>query len=64
MEIQGPTSHAVTLKVYPGATHAFDADGVNFEVMGHKMISHPAATRDAVARVQAFLAKHIGGEDR
>ncbi len=64
MDIVGPSNHAVTLKVYPDATLAFDVDGVNFEIMGHKMKSHPAAARDAVARVQAFLANHLAGEDR
>jgi dienelactone hydrolase len=64
MKAVGPTGHAVTLKVYPGATHAFDAEGPDFEVMGHVMKYHPAASRDAVARVRAFLATHLAGEDR
>ena len=55
------TRHAVTLKVYPGATHAFDVERLDLEYLGHTLKFHPAAARDAVTRVQAFLAKHLGG---
>lgn len=61
MRIEGPTGHAVTLKVYPGASHAFDVDGLDYEYLGHAMKFHPAAARDVVARVQAFFAMHLGG---
>ena len=61
MELKGPTRHAVTLKVYPDGTHSFDVDKPDREYLGHTMKYHPAATRDAVARVQAFLANYLGG---
>ena len=61
MEMKGPTRHAFTLKVYPGATHSFDVDRPDREYLGHTIKFHPAAARDAVARVQAFLAKYLGG---
>jgi dienelactone hydrolase len=61
METVGPTRHAITLKVYPGATHSFDV--VRFEpivYLGHNLKNDPEAARDAVAQVKAFLAKHLG----
>jgi len=61
MELIGPTRHAVTLKVYPDATHAFDVDLPDQEYLGHVMKFHAAASQDSVTRVQAFLAKHLGG---
>lgn len=59
MELKDPIGHAVTLKVYPGATHAFDADWPGGVFFGHSMKFDPDAARDAVTRVQAFLARHL-----
>ncbi len=61
MEMKGPTRHALTLKVYSGATHSFDVDIPDRQYLGHAMKFHPSATRDAVARVWTFLSKHLGG---
>lgn len=60
MELRDPIGTAVTLKVYPGATHAFDADQPAGVFYGHSMKFDAEATQDAVTRVQAFLLKHLG----
>ena len=60
MELRDPIGHAVTLKVYPGATHAFDADQPGGEFYGHTIKFDPEATQDAAARVQTFLLKYLG----
>ncbi len=60
MELKDPIGHAVTLKVYPGATHAFDADWPGGEFYGHIMKFDPEAAQDAEVRVQGFLAKYLG----
>jgi dienelactone hydrolase len=59
MEMKGPSRHSITLKVYPGATHSFDVDRPDREYQGHTLKFHPSATRDAEARVRAFLGKHL-----
>ena len=51
MELKDPIGSTVTLKVYPGATHAFDADQPEEEYLGHTLRFDPEATQDAVARV-------------
>ena len=53
------TEHNITLKVYPGATHAFDIDRPYRVYLGHTMRFHPSAARDAEARVRSFLAEHL-----
>lgn len=60
MELRDPIGPTVTLKVYPGATHAFDADQPGGEFYGHTMRFDPEATQDAVARVRAFLFRYLG----
>ena len=60
MTIEGPTDHEMKLKVYPGATHAFDVAGMDHEYLGHTMKYDPVATQDAVARSRAFLRKYLG----
>ena len=59
MVLVGPTEHTITLKVYPGATHAFDVDLPDRELLGHTMKFHPSAARDTEARVRAFFAEHL-----
>ncbi len=51
--------HEVILKVYPGAYHGFDAEGLNTEYMGHRLQYNPAAAADSIIQVKAFLAKHM-----
>jgi dienelactone hydrolase len=47
--------HAVELKRYPGAYHAFDAQGAARSYLGHTLGYHPAAAEDSFARTRAFL---------
>ncbi len=55
----GKTRHEVILKVYPGAYHCFDAEGVDTNYMGHRVQYDPAAAADAIAQVKTFLTKHL-----
>lgn len=50
------------LVTYPGVAHAFDNDRLvrRREEFGHPMQYDALATADAVARVQAFLARSLG----
>jgi len=49
----------ITLKVYPGATHGFDMEGVDVEVQGHRMLYNPEATADSIVQVREFLSEHM-----
>jgi dienelactone hydrolase len=51
--------HEVSLKVYPGAYHCFDWEGVNTNYMGHRLQYCPRAAADAIIQVKEFLAKHL-----
>jgi len=56
----GKTAHEVILKVYPGAYHTFDAEGVDTtSATGVRYKYDPEATADAIVRVKEFLAKHM-----
>ena len=52
--------HEVTLKVYPGAYHAFDSFGVDSLVRGYYVMRYDReAAEDAKKWVRAFLGKHL-----
>jgi dienelactone hydrolase len=55
----GKTLHEIILKIYPGAYHCFDGEGVNENYRGHRLQYNPSAAADAVVRVKTFLAKHL-----
>lgn len=48
------------LKVYSGATHAFDAPRGNRTYLGHHMAYDAAAATDAEDRTRRFLASRLG----
>jgi dienelactone hydrolase len=52
--------HALQLKVYQGARHAFDAEATPRYFAGHYMGREPAAAADALAETRAFFAGHLG----
>jgi dienelactone hydrolase len=56
----GKTPYEVILKVYPGAYHTFDSEGVDVKTpSGVRFKYGPEATADAIIRVKEFLAKHM-----
>jgi dienelactone hydrolase len=55
----GDTQHEVILKVYPGAFHCFDYEGMNKIFMGRRMQYDKVAAADAIIQVKNFLAKHM-----
>jgi len=50
----------VSLKVYPGATHAFDAPGPDRTYFGHHLAYDAAAAADAIQRTHRFLSSRLG----
>jgi dienelactone hydrolase len=54
-----PTKPEIILKIYPGAYHDFDWEGVDEIYVGHRMLYDPIATQDAIIQVKSFLAKHL-----
>jgi dienelactone hydrolase len=53
------TEHGATLKIYPGAYHDFDFEGVDEVYEGHKLRYDQEAAEDAIKQVQSFLTKHL-----
>jgi dienelactone hydrolase len=51
---------ATNLKVYSGATHAFDAPRANRTYLGHQMAYDAGAAGDAEDRTRRFLASRLG----
>ena len=47
--------HRPLLKIYPGATHAFDSSGRKRVYRGHHLEPDPSATKDSVALTRKFL---------
>lgn len=56
---RGKTKREVILKIYPGAYHCFDWEGIDFTYQGHRLIHDPKATKDAALQVKNFLSKHL-----
>lgn len=52
---------AVTLVLYPGATHAFNAPAPLREYLGHHLEYDAKATADAWRQVRSFLHENLGG---
>ena len=52
---RGGESPGVALKLYPGATHAFDARGPERYAYGHRLVYHETAAEDSFAMTQQFL---------
>jgi dienelactone hydrolase len=48
------------LKVYPGATHAFDAPRPERTYLGHRLAYDAAAAADAIERTHRFLSSRLG----
>ena len=54
------TTHEVILKVYPGAYHTFDAEGVDVKTPTAVRFKYdPSAAADAIVQVKDFLAKPL-----
>jgi len=55
----GKTTPEVKLKIYPGAYHGFDREGLDETFRGHRFLYNREAAVDAVIQVKNFLAKHL-----
>ena len=53
------TEHEIILKIYPGAYHNFDWEGVDEIYEGHRLLYDPVASQDAIIQVKDFLAKYF-----
>ena len=59
MTLDGEPVHAYELVVYPGATHAFDVEGLSTEFQGHVLRYDPEAAAAAHDRMATFLVEHL-----
>ena len=56
----GKTQNEVILKIYPGAHHCFDWEGVDLVTPdGHRVLYNREALADSIVQVREFLAKHL-----
>ena len=56
----GKSTHEVILKIYPGAHHGFDWEGVDLvKLHQHRILSNPEALADSIIQVKEFLAKYL-----
>ncbi len=53
------TPHGTTLKVFAGAQHAFDFEGIDKQVEGHTVRYDPQAAEKAIQMIRAFLGKWL-----
>jgi dienelactone hydrolase len=60
-EREGSRDRPLELVVYRDAQSGFDRDGVDATVGDRRFQYQPEAAEDAIARVRAFLARHLGG---
>jgi dienelactone hydrolase len=58
-ELAQTDGHALQLKTYPGALHAFDAPRPPHQFAGHVIGRDPAAAEDAIAETRAFFASRL-----
>ncbi len=49
----------ITLKIYPGAHHGFDMEGLDLVQAGHRVLYNPQALADSIVQVREFLGKHL-----
>jgi dienelactone hydrolase len=56
---QKRTPNEVIMKVYPGAYHGFDIEGIDTSYTDHRFRYNPSAAADSIIQVKAFLAKHL-----
>jgi len=59
MDLVGESLFDITLKVYSGATHAFDLDRPERTYLGHVMRYDAEAADDAIERTKQFLVTHL-----
>ena len=52
-------SHELVFKIYPGAHHGFDFEGLDGRFTGRVMRHDPVAAPDAVALIRGFLEKYL-----
>jgi dienelactone hydrolase len=58
-ELAQTGGHALMLKTYPGALHAFDQLAPPHDFAGHHVGREPQAAEDATAQTRAFLAARL-----
>lgn len=57
---RGKPQNEIILKVYPGAHHCFDWEGVDLVTAdGHRVLYNREALADSIVQVREFLAKHL-----
>lgn len=54
-----PPPHEMTVKVFPGAFAVFDHPGIDFEVVGHIVRTHPEAAAQAIRMTREFLSERL-----
>jgi dienelactone hydrolase len=59
MQKEEKPGREIFLKVYPGAYHCFDWEGLHAMYLDHRLQYDPAAAADAIVRVRNFLARHM-----
>jgi len=55
----GKSANEVILKIYPGAYHGFDMEGVDMVWGKHRMVYNPSAFTDSIVQVKEFFAKYL-----
>jgi dienelactone hydrolase len=56
----GKIANEVILKIYPGAYHGFDMEGVDMVMLNrHRVLYNPAAHADSIIQVKDFFAKQM-----